>query len=1039
MTMKKLVFLPILLFTLAACTQGTKPPQPEVSRVLGQVDITFSVDPATQELTTTALNAGLSTQGDAVNNVDAKALSRGLIDKDGTRYLYGTFEFANNSGRTLDNLSLYAINTPGALAGSAVGNLRNARNELLTDTATARSIRPTHRLEDNSGTLSVNPNEADFQAFSAAEAAEVQTELPPSFRALEYGYVARNAEGGRSIAAGGKGYVSFAIAFPFVAEQSAEFPFSFTISYLTVNEATPRVTLYPELDSAAEVCARATEVNAAEVVVLGNTSNPNCAARTIRLNDVKIAEATGNLEAQYLLGRGPGEPQPQPRVDVKVNFQSAGAPVPTDFIEDAGLAYGSRGNGTYGWLKLADNSPVNASQAARDRNRSGIAQELDTIMHMQRGNCCDSGFTDEVYWEYALPSGTYQVTVSVGDEPSNTTGYDSQHTLNVEGTPALSSFQATSNNEYAQSTIVVEVEDGKLTVDPVGGFNTKINYVTIKSTNANASQRPFITSVDPADGETVSPNTATITANVSLPNGGVGRASLSGNVTLTRLSDNTQVSGTPDTSGGADTVSFKIDPSELPLDENISYRFRVTSGVKDETGAAFLPFSSTFTTETLATNSGPIAFTQSVVDTGEKFTSVTIGPDGKLYASTAFGLIYRYSVQSDGSLGQEEVINTVRRANGNTDRTIVGLTFDPSSTANNLILWVSDNVTYKGPFVDDWTGKIAKLTGPNLGNYQAVVEGLPRSVRDHETNSIAFKPGEPNALYFNQGSNNAMGAPDSAWGNRPERMLSAAVLKLDLTKLPANLPLNVKTDEGGTYDPFAANAPLTLYATGIRNAYDLVWHSNGNLYVPTNGSASGGNTPATPSTLPSVCQNRIDGNYTRTGIPAINNNPQKEVDYLFKASEGRYYGHPNPARCEWVLNAGNVSSANSIFEANAYPLGTRPDRNYDADGVFSAGFNASANGVIEYKSNTFGGALRGKLLNVRYSKELDIQYFSLNSSGNVTERVTGAESNIEGFTGFNGPLDITEDTRNGNLYIADFGPQSLSVAGRIVLLTPKGN
>ena len=259
--MKRLSFLFVLLLTLTACNQGTTPPppQPEVlpSRVLGQVDITFQVNPETQELTTTALNAGLSTQGDAVNGVDAKALSRGLIDKDGMRYLYGTFEFANNSGRALDNLSLYAINTPGALAGSAVGNLRNARNELLSDTATARSIVPTHRVRDSSGTLSIKADEADFQAFSAAEAAQVQSELPPSFTALEYGYVARNANGGRSIAAGSKGYVSFAIAFPFVPEQSAEFPFSFTISYLTVNEPTSRVTLYPEFDSAAEVCARA--------------------------------------------------------------------------------------------------------------------------------------------------------------------------------------------------------------------------------------------------------------------------------------------------------------------------------------------------------------------------------------------------------------------------------------------------------------------------------------------------------------------------------------------------------------------------------------------------------------------------------------------------------------------------------------------------------------------------------------------------------------------------------------------------------------
>ena len=105
--------------------------------------------------------------------------------------------------------------------------------------------------------------------------------------------------------------------------------------------------------------------------------------------------------------------------------------------------------------------------------------------------------------------------------------------------------------------------------------------------------------------------------------------------------------------------------------------------------------------------------------------------------------------------------------------------------------------------------------------------------------------------------------------------------------------------------------------------------------------------------------------------------------------------------------------------------------------MFDAGSSASANGVIEYMSDTFGGALKGKLLNVRYSKERDIQTFSLDGSGSVSERVTGVASNIEGFTGFNGPLDIIEDVRNGNLYVADFGPQSLDVAGRIVLLTPK--
>ena len=40
----------------------------------------------------------------------------------------------------------------------------------------------------------------------------------------------------------------------------------------------------------------------------------------------------------------------------------------------------------------------------------------------------------------------------------------------------------------------------------------------------------------------------------------------------------------------------------------------------------------------------------------------------------------------------------------------------------------------------------------------------PRSVKDHETNSLAFGP--DGALYLTQGANNAMGAADSTWGNR---------------------------------------------------------------------------------------------------------------------------------------------------------------------------------------------------------------------------------------------------------------------------------
>ena len=58
-----------------------------------------------------------------------------------------------------------------------------------------------------------------------------------------------------------------------------------------------------------------------------------------------------------------------------------------------------------------------------------------------------------------------------------------------------------------------------------------------------------------------------------------------------------------------------------------------------------------------------------------------------------------------------------------------------------------------------------------------MLTGLPRSVKDHETNSIAFGP--DGKLYLSQGANNAMGMADSTWGMRDEHLLNAAVLRLD--------------------------------------------------------------------------------------------------------------------------------------------------------------------------------------------------------------------------------------------------------------------
>ena len=58
--------------------------------------------------------------------------------------------------------------------------------------------------------------------------------------------------------------------------------------------------------------------------------------------------------------------------------------------------------------------------------------------------------------------------------------------------------------------------------------------------------------------------------------------------------------------------------------------------------------------------------------------------------------------------------------------------------------------------------------------------------------------------------------------------------------------VNVNTDAG--YDPAPATAAVRVYAMGTRNPFDLVWHSNGSLYVPVNESAAGNAPPVRAAT-----------------------------------------------------------------------------------------------------------------------------------------------------------------------------------------------
>ncbi|MCP9236425.1 malectin domain-containing carbohydrate-binding protein [Lewinella sp. JB7] len=598
-----------------------------------------------------------------------------------------------------------------------------------------------------------------------------------------------------------------------------------------------------------------------------------------------------------------------------------------------------------------------------------------------------------------------------------------------------------------------------------GGYTTaelRVN-VTITPTvpDPDPDEAPRVTGVIPRDGAlNVATNTSVSANELYLPNGqngifGVDNATITNQtVQLYKLPAQTLVPTTANGTGGGDAINLT---PLLPLEPNVTYQF-VVDGVRDLTGVAFERFTSTFTTATGSTGGGgnldAVSFTNAGnVATGGRYTSLTIGPDGRFYGLSIQGTIDRWTIAADGTLTDKETITTLNDTYG--ERAAVGFVFAPTATADNLVAFVShssNNLTT----APAWDNKISELSGPNLGSETLVVTNLPRSRRDHLTNSLAFRPGEPQVMYFNQGSNTAGGAPDNSWGNRKERLLSAATLRLDLTKLPRSAwPLNAKTTmnatainnvdvnsptlgsgtgsyveanqtfpDNGTYNPYYVNAPLTLYATGIRNAYDLVWHTNGQLYIPTNGTAGGSNAPASlhGTRRPDGTYYNYDdpsGNYPQ--VPAANNN-NTQRDWLFRINPATgigYYGHPNPLRGEFVLNRGPIDVEN-------YPGSVVTDVNFRG-AAFDFEFNKSPNGVIEYRSNAENGNLRGALLVCRYSGGSDI--IALVPGGTNGDIVT-AKTGIPGFTGFTDPLDIVEDPATGNLYVSDFGTQS------IILLQP---
>ena len=483
-------------------------------------------------------------------------------------------------------------------------------------------------------------------------------------------------------------------------------------------------------------------------------------------------------------------------------------------------------------------------------------------------------------------------------------------------------------------------------------------------------------------------------------------------------------------------------------------------------------------------------------------TSLQFGPDGRLYVSEQNGTINAFTVAvqngeyvatahetlllSNGS----EVIKSIQNHNDDgtlsnqSNRQVTGILV--AGTDSNPILYISSSdpriSTNADANLDTNSGVVTRVTWTG-SEWEAVdiIRGLPRSEENHSNNGMVLSA-DGTKLYLAVGGNTNNGAPSQFFAYTGEYALSGTVLEIDLIDLnnrpiltdPAggqngqprqyiyDLPTpddpsvandGVREDANGldVAGPWGGNdgfnmailpadAPLSIYADGFRNHYDLVLTEAGNLYTVDNGSNTGlGGNPI------------FDSNGEVTNQP--NSGGSGDSEPLFLIEEGGYYSHPNPARSNqdlpWIVyddsgNPDNNINPNSVpnlsdlvpdgvniqdgfiidpskFTGDPTRLaesGVRIENNSpESNSLVNIG--SSSNGLVEYTTDAFNGELQGDLLVAQFNG--NIGRLDLTADGTAATYET-----INGLSGLSLPLDVTTGP-NGSIWVTEFGNDAIRV------------
>jgi hypothetical protein len=402
----------------------------------------------------------------------------------------------------------------------------------------------------------------------------------------------------------------------------------------------------------------------------------------------------------------------------------------------------------------------------------------------------------------------------------------------------------------------------------------------------------------------------------------------------------------------------------------------------------------------------PITFTLSDLATVPSPTQAVIGPDHRLYVASTDGAIRAYTFNDSYAITATQVITALQNS-GSAEKDILGIAFNPFDPPGEVNIYIGhSDVFAKGggcnfqpPF--PYIGRISRISGPSFSTVVPVVTGLPTSNHDHAVNGMSFD--DAGDLLFAMGGNTNAGVADCACGGIPESPLSGAILRAELsqgagfngtiTHMTCAQPFGCS---GGTASNdqvvgdtvgVAAGVDVSVFAPGMRNSFDLVYTTAGRVYNTDNGGD--------PGLGP-----------TSTGASTQGPDPD-DIDSVNYVVAGNYYGHPN-------RNRGRADPRQNVHYSNAAA---------SIPGVFTqAMFStpSSTNGIVEYRSLAFRGAMRGNLVIQKWNGPT--RRVTLSPSGTTAQAVTDLNVSLNS-------LDVT--TAPGGVLIGtDF------TGGKLVLATP---